>query len=113
MPNPGSPPSAIPGLGGAGGTPAAASTFAPAPAAPPLTLASFTGATAPTAATLYSNPAATGGFTVTPASSDPESGIAPSGYPALGGGWSNTAGAYTFAAAATDPSEPNNVTAVN
>src|SRR5207244_9970577 len=54
-----------------------------------------------------------GGFTVTPTSSDGESGVASYAYPSLGAGWTNTGGTYSFDASAADPAEPNDVTATN
>ncbi|HEU4840416.1 MAG TPA: chitobiase/beta-hexosaminidase C-terminal domain-containing protein, partial [Ilumatobacteraceae bacterium] len=62
---------------------------------------------------LWFRAGAAGGFTVTPNSSDPQSGVSAYHYPALGSGWSNIGGAYTFAAGAADPTEPNDVTAEN
>ncbi len=62
---------------------------------------------------LWFRAGAAGGFTVTPSSSDAQSGIAAYHFPALGSGWSNTGGDYTFAGGAADPAEPNDVTAEN
>ncbi len=62
---------------------------------------------------LWFRAGAAGGFTVTPSSSDPQSGVATYHFPALGSGWSNAGGDYTFAAGAADPAEPNDVTAEN
>src|SRR5205823_4673659 len=59
------------------------------------------------------NPAAAGGFSVTPSSTDSESGVDHYSYPSLGSGWTGSGGAYSFAAGAADPAEPNNVTATN
>ena len=84
-----------------------------APSAPSLAFGGLSGATALNGGVLFFNPAGTGGFTVTPSSTDAESGVATYGYPSLGSGWTNTNGAYTFSAGASDPAEPNNVTASN
>src|SRR5207253_2258973 len=83
-----------------------------APTAPALTLTAGTNSSV-TGSTVFYNPAAAGGFTVGASSTDAESGVASYGFPSLGSGWSNTGGSYSFAAAATDPPEPNNVTATN
>jgi hypothetical protein len=84
-----------------------------APSAPTLSLGAVTGGAAVTAGVLYFNPASSGGFTVTPSSTDPQSGVASYSYPSFGNAWSNNNGAYSFTAAAVDPTEPNNVTALN
>ncbi|MHB8643094.1 MAG: OmpL47-type beta-barrel domain-containing protein [Gaiellaceae bacterium] len=60
--------------------------------------------------TVYYQQGATGGFTVTASSGDPESGIASTSYPALGGGWSGSGGVYTFSASSTAPSGTQTVT---
>jgi len=84
-----------------------------APSAPSLTYASPTHAYYPgTGSTVYFQSGVTGGFTVTGSgSADADSGIAGYTYPALGVGWSNTAGAYSFDATAGTDSGP--VTAQN
>jgi hypothetical protein len=82
------------------------------PTAPSLSFGAFSNASG-SGSTVYFNPAATGGFTVTASATDAESGVASVNYPILGSGWTLTGGAYTFAAGAVDPAEPNNVTAVN
>ncbi|MDX6452423.1 MAG: hypothetical protein QOH16_2472, partial [Gaiellaceae bacterium] len=84
-----------------------------APAAPTLGLGAVSGAATVAGGTLYFNPSGTGGFTVMPSATDAESGIDHYTYPSLGSGWSNTAGSYSFATGASDPAEPNNVTASN
>ncbi|HVP76092.1 MAG TPA: FN3 associated domain-containing protein, partial [Gaiellaceae bacterium] len=62
--------------------------------------------------TIYFQGGAAGGFTVTASgSSDSESGVTGYTYPALGSGWSNTAGAYTFDSSAATQS--GSVTAQN
>src|SRR5207237_10750319 len=65
------------------------------------------------AGTVYFRTGASGGFTVTPASTDDESGVASYAYPALGSGWTRSGGDYSFDASAVDPTEPNNLHAVN
>ncbi len=82
-----------------------------APSAPTLAFSAFTNAYA-AGTTVYFKGSAAGGFTVTPSSSDAESGIASYAYPGLGGGaWSHTNGAYTFTSAAT--TQTGSVTATN
>ena len=87
-----------------------------APSAPTLSFGSFTNASA-TGSTVYFRTGAAGGFTVTAAASDLQSGIASRSFPALGAGWSGTPSgadnAYTFSSSAVDPVEPNNVSATN
>src|SRR5207253_3973532 len=63
--------------------------------------------------TVYYRSTTSGGFTVTPSSSDSESGVASYAYPSLGTGWTNAGGAYSWATSAADPAEPNNVSATN
>ena len=86
------------------------------PSIPSLSFSAMTNASA-TGQTVYFRPGATGGFTVTASAGDPHSGISGYGFPALGTGWSGSQSgadyAYSFTAAASDPSEPNNVTAQN
>jgi hypothetical protein len=87
-----------------------------APSAPGLVFSALTNAVA-SGQTVYFRSGAAGGFRVTSSSSDPQSGVASYGFPALGSGWSGTqSGAsydYSFSAAATDPTEPNDATATN
>ncbi|HEY8844671.1 MAG TPA: Ig-like domain-containing protein [Gaiellaceae bacterium] len=87
-----------------------------APNAPTLSFGSFTNASA-TGSTVFFRTGAAGGFTVTAAASDLQSGIASRSFPALGTGWSGTPSgaddAYTFTSSAVDPVEPNNVSATN
>ena len=85
---------------------------ATAPTAPALAFSAFSNAVA-TGTDVFYNPALAGGFTVTPSSTDGESGVSSYSLPPLGSGWSESAGAYTFAAAAADPVEPLSVTATN
>src|SRR5205085_1646003 len=61
--------------------------------------------------TVFFKAGAAGGFTVTPASTDAESDVASYAYPALGTGFSNTGGAYTFGGSAATQSGA--VTATN
>ena len=86
------------------------------PSVPGLSFSAMTNASA-TGQTVYFRTGVAGGFTVTASASDPHSGIAGYGFPALGTGWSGSqSGAdydYSFTAAASDPSEPNNVSAQN
>ncbi len=82
-----------------------------APSAPTLSFSSFTNAYA-TGTTVYFKGGAAGGFTVTPTSTDSQSGIANYTFPGLGGGaWSQTNGVYTFTSAAT--TQTGSVTATN
>ena len=60
-----------------------------APNAPTLSFGSFTNASA-TGTTVYFRTRRAGGFTVTAAASDLQSGIASRSFPALGTGWSAT-----------------------
>ena len=83
-----------------------------APATPTLSFGSFTNASA-TGTTVFFRQGAAGGFTVAAGSSDPETGIATTSFPALGSGWTNTGGAYSFSAAASAPSGNQNVTSRN
>jgi len=83
-----------------------------APSAPTLAFSGFTGAHA-TGSTVYFRPGSSGGFTVTPSSTDAQSGVASYSYPSLGTGWSRSGGDYTFDPSAGDPAEPNDVTAQN
>ena len=82
------------------------------PSAPGLAFSAFTNAAA-TGTTVFYRPGATGGFTLTPSSTDPESGIAGYTYPSLGAGWTRTGSDYTFATNAVDPTEPLDVIAHN
>ena len=73
-----------------------------APTAPSLSFSALTSAYwSGTGTTLYFKGGSSGGFTLTPSSTDPETGIANYNYPSLGTSWSHTAGAYTFTSAAT------------
>ncbi|MEK6275346.1 MAG: Ig-like domain-containing protein [Actinomycetota bacterium] len=87
-----------------------------APSAPSLGFSALTNASA-TGQTIFFRSGAAGGFTVSASSSDPDSGISGYGFPALGAGWSGSqSGAsydYSFNAGATNPVEPNNVSAQN
>src|SRR5207237_2571223 len=83
-----------------------------APTAPSLAFSALSNASA-SGSTVFYRPGAAGGFTVTPSSSDPESGVASYSYPSLGSGWSNSGGVYSFSAAAVDPAEPNNISDTN
>jgi hypothetical protein len=85
-----------------------------APTAPALAFSGFNHASV-TASTVFYNASTGGGFTVGAASTDPESGVASYAFPAFGTGWTGggSGGAYTFAAGAADPVEPNHVTATN
>ena len=65
------------------------------------------------AGTVYFKQGGAGGFTVTATSSDPQSGVASTTYPALGSGWSETSGAYTFNSSAAAPSGGQTVTVTN
>ena len=66
-----------------------------------LSFSSLSGAYYPgSGTTVYVDGGNTGGLTVTPSSSDADSGVSGYTYPALGTGWSNTNGAYTFDATA-------------
>ena len=86
------------------------------PSVPSLSFSAMTNASA-TGQTVYFRPGAAGGFRVTASADDPHSGISGYGFPALGTGWSGSQNGadydYSFTAAASDPSEPNNVTAQN
>jgi hypothetical protein len=94
------------------GTSSTAKVDTTGPAAPTFAFSGFTRASA-TGTTVYFKTGTAGGFTVTPTATDAETGVSSYAYPALGSGWSNTAGAYTFTAAAVDPTEPNNAHGVN
>jgi hypothetical protein len=65
----------------------------------------------------YKPSAASGGFTVTASSSDPETTVSSYTFPAAWSGWTRSlagAGAtYSHTGAPTDPAEPNNVTSTN
>ena len=82
------------------------------PTAPTLGFSGLSNAYYPgSGSTVYVESGATGGFTVTGSgSTDGESGVAGYTYPTLGGGFSNTAGAYTFNSATT---QSGSVTAQN
>ena len=84
-----------------------------APTAPSLSYSSFGHAYYPgSGSTVFFQSGGTGGFTVTGSgSADGESGVAGYTYPALGTGWSNTGGAYTFTGSAGTQS--GSVTAQN
>ena len=86
------------------------------PSDPTLSFSAFTNA-ASTGATVYFRPGVAGGFRVSAASSDTESGVASFAFPALGSGWSASQSGgdydYSFTGAAADPSEPNNVRSTN
>ena len=96
----------------ASGPSAAAKVDLTAPSAPALSFSSLTSASV-TGSTVYVRSGAAGGFTVSGSSTDAQSGISSYGYPALGSGWTEAGGAYTFASGAADPAEPINVTAAN
>ena len=83
-----------------------------APTAPTLGFSGLSNAYYPgSGSTVYVESGASGGFTVTGSgSTDGESGVAGYTYPSLGGGFSNTAGAYTFNSATT---QSGSVTAQN
>jgi hypothetical protein len=83
-----------------------------APSAPTLAFSGLANAHA-TGSTVYFRPGSSGGFTVTPSSTDAESGVASYAYPSLGTGWSRSGGDYSFDTTAGDPTEPNDVTAEN
>nr|MDQ3822747.1 Ig-like domain repeat protein [Actinomycetota bacterium] len=91
-----------------------------APAPPTLSFGSFENASA-SASTVFYRPGVAGGFTVSAAAEDSQSGIDRVSFPGLGAGWSGGGddssapyeGAYTFASGASDPAEPNDVTATN
>ncbi|MDQ5822452.1 MAG: Ig-like domain-containing protein, partial [Actinomycetota bacterium] len=83
------------------------------PGAPTLAFSGLTNAWENGSGTVYFKGNAAGGFTVTPSATDAESGVASYAYPALGGSWSNTAGAYTFDSSSPDPTEPNNLHGIN
>ncbi|HVP74705.1 MAG TPA: chitobiase/beta-hexosaminidase C-terminal domain-containing protein, partial [Gaiellaceae bacterium] len=84
-----------------------------APSAPSLSYSGFGHAYYPgSGSTVYFQGGGSGGFTVTAGgSTDSESGVAGYTYPALGSGWSNTAGAYSFSSSAGTQS--GSVTAQN
>ena len=82
------------------------------PSAPSLSFSGFTNASS-TGSTVWFRAGATGGFTVDPSSTDPQSGVASYSYPSLGSGWSGSAGAYTFGAAAVEPGSGQDVHATN
>src|SRR5205085_11216989 len=86
---------------------ATSSSSAPTLALPPFTTPS------PYTTLFRSRPGAAGGFTVTASSTDAESGVASYTYPALGSGWTNTGGAYTFTNAAAAPSAGQTATPQN
>ena len=73
-----------------------------APTAPSIAFSGFSHSYYPgSGATVFVQGGASGGFTVTASgSTDADSGIAGYTYPALGSGWSNTGGAYTFGSSA-------------
>src|SRR5207237_10032981 len=79
-----------------------------APTVPTLAFSGFTNAHL-RAGTVYFRTGASGGFTVTPTSSDDESGVASYVYPALGSGWTRSGGDFSFDTSAVDPTEPNNL----
>jgi hypothetical protein len=79
------------------------------PSAPTLSFGALTNAYA-SANTVYFQGATSGGFTLTPSSTDSNSGVASYSYPTLSG-FSNTGGAYAFDASSTTQS--GNVTATN
>src|SRR5205823_13239653 len=87
-----------------------------APAAPSLSFGSFTNATA-LGSTVYFRQGASGGFTVSAAGSDAESGVSSYGFADHGAGWSGTTTggdhAYSFDASAAAPSGPESVTVTN
>ncbi len=87
-----------------------------APSAPSTSFSALTNAVA-SGQTVYFRSGAAGGFTVTAASSDAQSGIDSYDFPALGTGWSGTPSGdstdYSFGSSAADPVEPLNVTAQN
>jgi large repetitive protein len=95
------------------GTSSTAKVDTSPPGAPTVAFSALTNTYDNGSGTVFFKGGAAGGFTVTPNASDNQSGIGSYNYPALGSGWSNTAGAYSFTSAAVDPSEPNNVVAVN
>ena len=84
-----------------------------APSAPTLSYSGFSHAYYPgSGSTVYFQIGGSGGFTVTGSgSADGESGVAGYTYPALGTGWSNTGGAYTYDSSAATQS--GSVTAQN
>ncbi|HEX6131114.1 MAG TPA: Ig-like domain-containing protein [Actinomycetota bacterium] len=82
------------------------------PSTPLLTVSGFDNA-AERDGTIFFRAGAVGGFSVDAGSTDAESGIQSYGFPSLGDGWSNSAGAYSFSAVAEDPDEPLLVTATN
>ena len=83
-----------------------------APTAPSLSFSALTSAYwSGTGTTVYFKGGSSGGFTLTPSSTDPETGIANYNYPSLGSGWSQSAGVYSFTAAATTGT--GSVTATN
>ncbi|MDX6448958.1 MAG: hypothetical protein QOD08_1421, partial [Gaiellaceae bacterium] len=84
-----------------------------APSAPSLTFSGLTNAFDNGSGTVFYRGVAAGGFTVAAASSDAQSGVASTSFPVFGSGWSGSAGAYSFASGAADPSEPNNVHTTN
>ena len=87
---------------------------------PTLAFGSFGSASA-TGTTVFFRAGASGAFTVTGSSADPESGIRHLSFPSLGAGWTGGGadssdpyeGVYSFGGAAADPAEPNAVTATN
>src|SRR5207248_9082149 len=86
------------------GTSATVKVDTSVPSAPDLAFSSLSNASV-SGQTVYFRGGAAGGFTVTPTSSDAESGVASYGFPALASGWTETSGAYSFDASAADPSE--------
>jgi hypothetical protein len=79
------------------------------PGAPSLSFGSLTNAY-PAGNTVYFKGGSAGGFTVTPSSTDNDTGVASYSYPSLTG-FGNTSGAYTFDASSTTQS--GSVTATN
>ncbi len=84
-----------------------------APTPPSLAYSGFSHAYWPgSGSTVFFQGGGSGGFTVTASgSADDESGIAGYSYPALGAGWTNTGGDYSFDPSATD--QTGSVTAQN
>jgi chitobiase/beta-hexosaminidase-like protein/Big-like domain-containing protein len=83
-----------------------------APGAPSLSFGSYTNASA-SGSTVYYRPGVSGGFTVTGSATDAESGVSSYSFPALGGGWSESAGSYSFDGSAAAPGGPQDATATN
>ena len=83
-----------------------------APSAPTLGFSGLSNAYWPGTGTIvFFKGGGVGSFTITPTSTDPETGIAGYTYPNLGGGWTNTAGTYSFTTAALTANE--SITATN